>query len=243
MKLMKRFTLLIAVAMVLTVGGVYANWVYSANEDVLAERTINPEMSAILLEGGLQGSIVDLDSDVILKIDDKTYGTTNDHLTGVVVEGDIIFLYKPDTGAAGYQRTPLKWIIKENSPTKATYTPVDGTATTIFSTAQEAKEIDASTGNTDTHIAVNTADDLVAPFGDTDIDWSAHYSADTEMWLIKISSEDLNSAITMTEFKLSTVEEYYAFEQSILTATFKVGISTNADYLATWAGTVSTAIE
>ncbi len=222
MKLMKRFTLLIAVALVLTVGGVYANWTYNtATGDLLAEANAKPLLTNIVLQNDSVGSIQKMQSSVEVKIDDED----NDHVADLQITGDIVFLYESKE-----TNTTLYWAIMENG-TAAEY---DGTQ--IFKTSIAATGI--PTDGTRSALLHNDASAGGNGYcGDVfgmGLDWSDYFDEAKTIYAIIIKAEDLAAVLDLnTTFTLDTVESYYAFKDAIASTEFNIAIGSNPDTLLT----------
>ena len=93
---MKKLSLLIALCMLLTIGGVYATWTYTQNTDV-ADEAVN--MNLNLTDVAYSGSYGTYKVDVTglnLSIDPKA-GTT--HTTALYATGNIIVTFTPNSVA------------------------------------------------------------------------------------------------------------------------------------------------
>ena len=93
---MKKLSLLIALCMLLTIGGVYATWTYTQNTDV-ADEAVNMNMN--LTDVAYSGSYGTYKVDVTglsLAIDPKA-GTT--HTTALYATGNIIVTFTPNSVA------------------------------------------------------------------------------------------------------------------------------------------------
>ena len=93
---MKKLSLLIALCMLLTIGGVYATWTYTQNTDV-ADEAVN--MTLNLTDVAYSGSYGTYKVDttgLTLSIDPKA-GTT--HITALYVTGNIIITFTPNSVA------------------------------------------------------------------------------------------------------------------------------------------------
>lgn len=93
---MKKLSLLIALCMLLTIGGVYATWTYTQNTDV-ADEAVN--MNLNLTDVAYSGSYGTYNVDVkglSLKIDPKA-GTT--HTTALYATGNIVVTFTPNSVA------------------------------------------------------------------------------------------------------------------------------------------------
>ena len=93
---MRKLSLLIALCMLISIGGVYATWVYTNTTDV-ADETMNKavSMSGVTYEGSYGTFTVNVDG-VTVKVDPKP-GTTHD--TGLKIEGEVVFTFVPATYA------------------------------------------------------------------------------------------------------------------------------------------------
>lgn len=95
---MKKLSLLIVIALLLSIGGVYATWVYNQSEDV-ADITGNRAIA--LTEATFEGApgtfAVDT-SGLSLTVDPKA-GTS--HVTSLVASGNVVITFTPSTHATG----------------------------------------------------------------------------------------------------------------------------------------------
>ena len=90
---MKKVSILIALALLVTVGGVYATWTY-ANQPVTAvSRTATIQMAALGTESEA-GVITPLFVGARIVIDD-----TGSYKAGIVAEGDLKITFKPNAGS------------------------------------------------------------------------------------------------------------------------------------------------
>ena len=93
---MKKLSLLIALCMLLTIGGVYATWTYTQNTDV-ADEAVNMNMNLTdVAYSGSYGTYKIDTSSLKLAIDPKA-GTT--HTTALYIEGNIVVTFTPNSVA------------------------------------------------------------------------------------------------------------------------------------------------
>lgn len=93
---MKKLTLLIAMILCVTIGGVYATWTYTQNTDVADEKVnMTMNLTDVAFSGSYGTYKVDT-SNVKLEIDPKE-GTT--HVTALYVTGDIVITFTPNSVA------------------------------------------------------------------------------------------------------------------------------------------------
>jgi hypothetical protein len=93
---MKKFGLLILLALMISIGGVYATWVYSQSDDVA---DITNARAITMTEATFEGNYGTFSTDasaLSLKVDPKE-GTT--HTTSLKIEGYIVIKFTPATHA------------------------------------------------------------------------------------------------------------------------------------------------
>lgn len=94
---MKKLSLIIALALLVTIGSVYANWIYNEHTDVAdvsGARAVT--MTAATFEGGL-GTYSVSTAGLTLKVDPKP-GTS--HTTHLIAEGSIVVTFTPSQYAS-----------------------------------------------------------------------------------------------------------------------------------------------
>ena len=93
---MKKLSLLIALCTLLTIGGVYATWTYTASNDV-ADETIHMAMNlgGVAFEGTYGSYEID-ESAIKMTIDPKA---TTTHTTALYATGHVVIKFTPHTNA------------------------------------------------------------------------------------------------------------------------------------------------
>ena len=102
MKMMKKFSLLVALAVLVTIGGVYAQWVYESTNYVAGEsNNLDVSMQAYINKGNQQGYFVDKYVNMVVTLNDDLNGATpvsgntvGDHLAEIKGHGSMLFLFK-----------------------------------------------------------------------------------------------------------------------------------------------------
>ena len=131
---MKKLSLLVALALLVTIGGVYATWTYAGNIATGSHMHMSVNM-ATATESTPKGTITNVINSMDVKIDDEN----NDYVAEAVFSGKMGFVFTPGKGAAEdvinngiamqfqvEQHTPLKYegnnifIIKKTAPTAFT---------------------------------------------------------------------------------------------------------------------------
>ncbi len=93
---MKRFFTVIALAMCITVGGVYAAWSYSANADILDASQQRKIQMADPVSSGADGAYSVSVSNLEFLIDDANV----DHYPELVANGELVLIFTPSTNAS-----------------------------------------------------------------------------------------------------------------------------------------------
>lgn len=93
---MKKLSLLIALAMLISIGGIYATWVYSQSDDVA---DITNARAITMTNATFEGTYGTYNTDastLLMKVDPKP-GTS--HTTSLVITGEIVIIFTPATHA------------------------------------------------------------------------------------------------------------------------------------------------
>lgn len=94
---MKRFFSVIALALCITIGGVYATWTYTATNDIMDVNQTKTLQMAGATETGAAGAYEIDVSGLSLVIDD----TNSDHYPELVVSGNVVVTFVPINAASG----------------------------------------------------------------------------------------------------------------------------------------------
>ena len=178
---MKKLSLLIALILCVTIGGVYATWTYTETTNV-ADDTVN--MSLNLTKATTDGSYgtyeITTSSDFAMVIDPKE-GT--EHVTALYITGDITITFTP----AQYAPTDVK---KNAVPSTFQFALSSGTTTSGY-TAWDFE------GQSMIALAHNDAEE---------IEWSE--PDENGVFSYVISAADLANHIRLTEITLDTLTKY-----------------------------------
>lgn len=129
MKTMKKLSLLIALALCITIGGVYATWTYIQNENVLSVTQAGVINLTEATSAGNYGTYkVDV-TKAAMMVDPKD-GTS--HITSLVVGGDITLTFIPNVNAPQDIKNNAVASTYQLSMTNATWTPEGQSATNII---------------------------------------------------------------------------------------------------------------
>lgn len=188
---MKKIGLLIALALCVTIGGVYATWIYTSNNAQSMSNSITVSM------GDLGSTVTDIGEFTItapngIKIEPRE-GTT--HTTGLAVPSDIVITFTPNDFA------PVD--IKENGPTDAQFQirfevqNADGTAYTnqydnqdIFTVAHGTHALDRA-------------------------DWTQTTTGGKVAYTYTIAAADFANHVDVNPFVLDTLSDYDAFKTAM----------------------------
>jgi hypothetical protein len=92
---MKKLTLLVALIVCVTVGSVYAAWIYTGSTVSTADRTLSHGMATATTDGDI-GILTVVHNDVDIKIDQTAVGN---YLANLVITGSIQVRFTPNDGA------------------------------------------------------------------------------------------------------------------------------------------------
>ena len=115
MKLMKKFGLLVALALIVTIGGVYATWNYSGQTGINSSHEhLNSNMADYVAGENAYGNIRILDNDMDIIIDDAN----NNHVAELVITGDMVFIFTPYNNAPDEVKNNgigMQWMIHQTT--------------------------------------------------------------------------------------------------------------------------------
>lgn len=178
---MKKLTLLVALILCVTIGGVYAAWVYTGNTMGTASRTLSHGLATATTEGNV-GLYKITHNDIDIKIDQTA---ADDYTAKLVVTGSVTITFTPNPGAPSD-------IVANALPTVA-YLALTDSAANLY----EGKEI---------YKVADTKLDLVWGAPDADGVFSATVTADQIDTLLDIDTFVLDTHAKHTAFH--EVEEH-----------------------------------
>ena len=202
---MKKFTMLVALILCVTIGGVYATWTYQGGEVQQLHQHFNVYMGAVDNDEA-KGVLKTVMNALSIKLDDAD----NNYVAEAVVEGYIEFVFAPKSNASDTVRDEgieLAFALEQTNPAF------------VF----EGNNIFTITGGTDdlgmgTKITAENAATLSA----YNTDLSAHVGS----FYYCIKASDLASMIA-TDIYLPTYEDYQTVESILNTSQAKIGITIN----------------
>ncbi len=92
---MKKISVLIALILCVTIGGVYAAWIYTGSTVSVADRTLSHGMATATTDGDV-GILKVVHNDIDIKIDQTAVG---DYRANLVITGSITVSFTPNDGA------------------------------------------------------------------------------------------------------------------------------------------------
>ncbi len=193
---MKKLSLFLALAMLLTVGGVYAVWTYTQSTDVMDITTSSVIDMTAATSIGTYGQY-DFDNKLVMTVDPKE-GTT--HTTSLILEGTITITFTPNTFA------PTE--VKENGITS--YFSHD---LAVAPWQYDGKDIITLDNDAHTIGTVNSNEERK---------WTKN--ADGTFTYV-IQAEDLAEHMILTEFVLDTKTEYDAYDDALAAGQIRFHIS------------------
>ena len=225
---MKKISILIALALIVTIGGVYATWNYQEQNAVNTDvQYFTANMDAYISQGNEKGNIRLLKNDMKITINDNYNGNTQvgeneagDYIPEIEVTGYMIFTFSPFNKAAAdviNYGVNLEFMLELSNA--MTYDSknifnVDSSHTIIYSTntLNQTKKLikidkndNLSTLNTTYGLSLTDADD--------------------GKFLAIVAPTDVSGKISFTEdFHLTTLAAYHDFEEALGKGNFKITI-------------------
>ena len=180
---MKKLSMFLALAMLLTVGGVYAVWTYTNSTDVMDINTTSVIDMTAATAIGTYGTY-EFDNQLVMTVDPKE-GTT--HTTALYITGTLTIKFTPNTYA------PAE--IKANGVQSFFSHDLTNTAWTY-----DSREI-------------MTVDDSVHTIGTVGSGEAMTWTKQADgSFAITLTAEQIADEITLTEFVLDTKVKYDAFD-------------------------------
>ena len=190
---MRKFSLLIALALLITVGGVYAAWVFSESNDVA---DISGSRSITMTEATFEGAYVTytINTDGLkMVIDPKTAGS---HTTALYVTGEVVITFTASTYAPAEVKSggvDTKWYLEKDTASW-TYN-----STSIISVSDTKQDVEW-TGSNGTFTCTISADTIAGLLNLTEIvldDKEAYDAYQKQLGAIDIHVTDGKSASTI----------------------------------------------
>ena len=208
---MKKFTILVALILCVTIGGVYATWTYQGGEVSPLHHHFNVYMGQVDNDEA-KGILKTVTNALSIRLDDAN----KDYVAEAFVHGYIEFVFAPKSNATDDVRNNginLNYTLEQTNP--AIQYEVDGVATNVFT-------ITGGTGDLGKGVLI-TADNYET--------LSAHgsdLSTYVGSFYYCIEATTINSMIS-TDVSLPTYDDYKVMETILNTTTAKIGISINEE--------------
>ena len=203
---MRKLSLLIALCMLLTIGGVYAVWTYTAE----TIPTINGEYDLLLTPDetvGNYGTFSVIPSDDFSMTIDPDPAAGNNHTTKLTITGYLTIYFKPDENA------PQNIIT--NGP-NAEY---------FFTLTNTNWKFNDGTGEKDIVTLNKTSDNATHPINPlTAADHKWTYDANTKTFSYVITNEELSAHIQLNKFLLDTRSDYLDFQSALSNGRVKLTV-------------------
>ena len=208
---MKKFTILVALILCVTIGGVYATWTYQGGEVSPLHHHFSVYMGQVDNDEA-KGILKTVTNALNIRLDDAN----KDYVAEAFVHGYIEFVFAPKANATDDVRNNginLNYTLEQTNP--AIQYEVDGVATNVFT-------ITGSGGNLGKGVLITTDNyNTLSAHGS---DLYTHIGS----FYYCIEATDINSMIT-TDISLPTYDDYKVMETILNTTTAKIGISINEE--------------
>lgn len=212
---MKKISILIALALIVTIGGVYATWSYNQSTTNTIEEHLTANMQDYV-GSSANGHIEIWEKTVDIRVTDNLKdgqavadGDAGDFIAEVEITGHLVILFTPFDEAES-NNISLQYVV-------GTTNTIQYNETDIFTVDTAAKDCDALTVITEDNI-----DDINALLtAEKQLDSSAYGKS-----YVVIDADDLKSVISMNgEIKLDTLIKYHQFQEGLGMGNFKVTVS------------------
>ena len=202
MKFTKRISLLIALAVCVTIGGVYATWNYSS-QNAVNDEPINLSVSLTNYNAGenAKGSLQLLEEGVDIFIDD----TDNNYIAELVMSGRLVVLFVPYSQAEEAKQDGIDVQFTLSSTLK--YGTED-----IFSIGTTASEVIMTKITTENATTVVSGQDLT------------QYIAD-DAFVGVVEASQLDAKIDINTFELDSLDLYHEFQDALASVTITITFS------------------
>lgn len=203
---MKKISILIALALIVTIGGVYATWNYNSQDAVNdSHEHFKLNMADYEDTGNSKGKISCFKNNVKIEIDD----TNGDYRAELMITGDMIFIFTPYGEAADEVRNngiPMQFTVTKSSENMV----------------YEGKQIFVL--SPDAHIDFTTVLTRITSencknselWGDADL--TSYASTATQNYFaVRITGADLvaKGYLALNDFTLNTVMKYHDFQTAL----------------------------
>ena len=216
--MMKKIGLLVTLALIVTIGGVYAQWNYSGQTGINSSHEhLNTNMADYVAGSNAYGSIRIFENNMSIVIDDES----NDHIAELKISGEMIFIFKPYDNAPTEVKNngiPMQWMLHKTSGYVYDFgTDAADDDVEIYTISQTvAKTFEAA------NIMKITSTDAGHVFG---------YTADADdigSFAVRIKASELTTDLIKLsqDFKLSTLDDYHNFQTCL--GKGNVGITVSA---------------
>ena len=204
---MRKLSLLIALCMLLTIGGVYAAWTYT-NETIPTQIA---EYDLFLTEDQTVGNYgvfeVKTSADFAMTIDPDPNVADNNHPTMLIIAGDITIYFTPDENAP-------QNIVKNGPATEF-----------FFELTNNNWKFNDGDGEEDIVTLVKdspNATHSINPTGTGEHTWT--YDEATGKFYYVISNDEVVKHIQLTDFVLDTRSDYLAFKSALSNGRIKLTV-------------------
>ncbi len=205
MKLLRSLSMIITLALILTVGGVYAVWTYIQNDNIA---DISPDILIDMGDVTFSGSsgIYSIDTSALSILVEPTQIGNQTHYTSLVATGVLVIKFTPNADATQY--------VKDNGVATSFDFALSNAATWTYA-GQQIFTINTSAAKASGDIAL--ANDAVA----------------TEKWTKQadgtltytITAEEILQVFQIAKFQLDTKAKYDAFSDVLSDGNFRIHIT------------------
>ena len=223
---MKKLSILVALILVVTIGGVYATWQY--NETAVNEVSwdLTPNLQSYIGSSTAEGSLKVMTQPMptIMVVDNKNGDQTvgeqegGDHIAELAFNGNMIITFSPFDSNTNPTALDLTYNLLIKNASFTDTTEENATAKEIFTVDTGLKNLPASGA-----IKLEDADDITNAQTTYGVTFT---ESDLGKWYYVITADMLDAVIDLNgEFKLETLTDYHAFQEALKSVTFTVEVN------------------
>ena len=203
---MRKLSLLVALALLITIGGVYATWDY-ANADSQANHQHMSINLATATTTAAEGTILNVLNSMNIMIDDSN----DDYKADLTISGIMGYVFVPSPGASqdvkdnGIQ---MQWKLEQTDPA------IQFKGVNIFTIKQAS-----ATALDEVEITASNAKDLCSG-----VDLTQYIG----YWYVEVDADDILGALEIS-LQLPTHDDYDDFSQELAATAGKLGVTISED--------------
>ncbi|MBQ9783143.1 MAG: hypothetical protein IJW44_01330 [Clostridia bacterium] len=224
---MKKLSILIALILVVTIGGVYATWHYNETSVNEVSWDLTPNLQSYIGSSTAEGNLKVMPSPMptIMVVDNldaegNPVGEQEggDHVAELAFNGYMVVTFAPFDSNTSPTALDLTYNLSVKNASFTDTTEENAVAKEIFTVDTGAKNLPASGA-----IKLEDADDITNAQSTYGVTFT---EADLGKWYYVLTAEMLDEVVDLNgEFKLETLTDYHAFQEALKSVTFTIEVN------------------